>query len=558
MTRSLLAYAAVALLAASIAALRAEETAAPVPIPLVVTDGRGGSIADLSAADLEITEGGLARSISSVKFHGPAPRRIVILLDEYHVTAGTHTERVRAAVTSFLDRHVRRDDTVRIVRPPDHYDETLASHGEAKLALQVFSGRKGDYTPRSPFEAQYLGTAAPLAARQRAQIVRAALESVADAMRTAEGAKALIVLTEGFEQGEPSRARTTTLRAIARAARVSNTPVYILDPSVSRPEDSPLNDAWRSIATQTGGILFEAGSSLDASFARIAADMASRYFVQFESSGKEDGGFHDIQVRAKRKGTVVRAPTGYWAPFPVSRFASPSRDRSYLRTPQTSGLIQPWVRMSPAPSGRTRVTFAWAPRPAGAKAARVNIEAITLEGDKLHASTLPPLSPAGPDGPKEVSFEALPGALQISLEILGGNDARLGMDVQYLNVTRFDRATPVISAVEFVRPRSLPEFNAMQADVHVLPTPARDFLRQDRLLVRVWAFSGQDAATVRIRLLNRLGHELLVLPALGPIGDASQFSLPFARYPRGEYRLEIRASVAGVETTQLLPIRLVG
>ena len=72
-------------------------------------------------------------------------------------------------------------------------------------------------------------------------------------------------------------------------------------------------------ALQTGGMLFEAGSPLDASFARIAADMGARYFVKFDSSGHEDGAFHNVQVRAKRKGTVVRAPSGYWAPFAASR-----------------------------------------------------------------------------------------------------------------------------------------------------------------------------------------------------------------------------------------------
>ena len=42
---------------------------------------------------------------------------------------------------------------------------------------------------------------------------------------TAEDAKALIVVTEGFEQGEPSRARMTTLRAIAGRPVISNMPV---------------------------------------------------------------------------------------------------------------------------------------------------------------------------------------------------------------------------------------------------------------------------------------------------------------------------------------------
>lgn len=306
-------------------------------------------------------------------------------------------------------------------------------------------------------------------------------------------------------------------------------------------------------------MLFDAGNPMEGSFARIATDLGARYVVQFDPSGGEDGGFHGIEVRVKRKGAIVRAPTGYWAPFAASRFAPPSSNRgAYLRTPHASGLIQSWLRMAPGPSGRTRVTFAWAPRPAGAAAARVSLDAITFEGESLHASSLPALRSSNADDRAEVTFEAVPGPIQLSLGIRTGKDVLLNTDVHYVTVPRFDPGKPVISAIEFLRPRSLPEFTAMQADPRVMPTDVRDFLRQDRLLVRVRAFFGQDTPDVRVRLLNRAGHDLLLLPKLSAVGGAAQFELPFARYPRGDYRLEVRASSGGVETTQLLTIRLIG
>jgi hypothetical protein len=429
----------------------------------------------------------------------------------------------------------------------------------ARAALQEFTGRKGDYRPQGAFEAEFMGSAPALASRQRAQIVRAALESVATAMRSAQGAKALIIVTEGFEQGEPTRARTTTLRAIGRAARVSNIPVYILDPSDARPEGSPLNEAWRGIAVQTGGILFEAGGQLDLAFSRIAADLGSRYVIQFEPSAGEDGGFHGIEVRVKRKGATVRAPTGYWAAFPASRFPTRSADRAaYLRTPHSSGLIQPWLRMAPGESGRTRLTFAWAPRAGGATAARVGLDAVTFEGEKLQTASVRALGSSKLEDPAEVTFEAVPGPIQLSLAIHSGTDVLLDTDVRYINVPQFDARKPVIAAIEFVRPRSLPEFTAMQSDPLVMPTDVRDFLRHDRLLLRVRAFMGPQPAAVRVRLLNRARHELLLLPLLPAVGDASQFELPFARYPRGDYLVEVRATSGGAETSQLLSIRVTG
>jgi VWFA-related protein len=560
MARRLIVRAAVVALTATLSpAARGAEPRAPVPVPLVVTDARGRSIPNLQAADVEITENGEARQISSLQFHGPAPRHLALLLDEYHVTPGAPAERTRAAVAAFLDRHVRPDDTVTVVRPPTLHADTPAGLQPSRAAVAQFTGRKGEYATKGTFEAEYMSIAPAFASRQRAQIVRAALESLASTMRETAGAKALIVVTEGFEQGEPSRGRTTTLRTIARAARLANMPVYILDPSAERPEASPLNAAWKAIAAQTGGMLFEAGGNMEESFGRIAADLDARYVAEFEPLDRRDGAFHDIEVRVKRKGAVVRAPSGYWAPFPASRFPTPTvRNTAHLLTPRTSGLIQTWFRMAPASPGRTRVTFAWTPRPAGSRAAHVNVEAVTFEGMKLLAAPVAPLPSAREGVPVEVSFDAPPGPVQVSMAIATEANRVLDTDVRYIDVPQLDRSRPFIAAVEFVRPRSLPEFTAMTANPHVMPTDVREFLRQDRLLIRVRAFASSGVPNVQVRLVNRVGHTLLVLPSLPDVGGAAQFELPFARYPRGEYRLEVKATSGGETVTQLLPVRLIG
>jgi hypothetical protein len=370
-------------------------------------------------------------------------------------------------------------------------------------------------------------------------------------------AKALIVITEGFRSLEPSRMRMTTLRTIARAARLANVPVYILDPS-SDASASSLDGAWGSMAEQTGGMLFKPGSDLDQALSRVAADLQSHYLVEFQGAGKEDGRFHDIDVRVKRRGAQVRAASGYWAPFAPSRLPAMTPRRAYanLLTPHVSGLIQPWFRMAPAANGRTKVTFSWAPR-AGRKvpAERVEFSASTFEGDTLHSATVVAVGAAS-DAPAETTFEAPPGPLQISMKI--GAAKLLDTDVRYVDVPRLDSDRPHIAAVEFVRPRSLPEFRAMQTDARVLPSEVRDFLRSDRLLVRVRAFAAGDPVDVQVTLLNRLGQALMRLPRLQAVEGAAQFELPFARYPRGDYALEIRASAGSERVTQLVAIRVIG
>ena len=334
-------------------------------------------------------------------------------------------------------------------------------------------------------------------------------------------------------------------------------PVYIVDPSPDA-ATSALSEEWAAVARQTGGMLFPANADLDAALDRIAADLQAHYVVEFDGGGLEDGRFHDIDVRVTRRGAQVRAASGYWAPFGPSRLPPMTPHRAYanLLTPHVTGLIQPWFRMAPGDGGRTRVTVSWAARP-GRKVTpeRVDFAALTFEGETLHAATLGPADARG-GARVETTFEAPPGPLQISMAI--GAAKLLGTDVRYIDVPRLDGKRPYIAAIDFIRPRSLPEFRALQTEARVLPAETRDFLRTDRLLVRVRAYSGAGAAAVRLRLLNRQGDALLDLPPLGAVDGAAQFELPFARFPRGEYSLEVTAEAGAERVRQLLTIRVVG
>lgn len=548
-----------ALAAAWSASGHAEPTRPLVSVPLVVTNLRGESIRNLKAPEIEVAENGAVQKIASIVFRGGAPRRVAFFLDEYHVSPGGNTERARASIARFVERHLRPDDQVVIMKPLDPRVAVAPKPNIEAVheALGQFDGRRGVFEPRGAFEAQYMSTAAPAVERQRAQVVRAALENLALSMRGNDTAQALVIVTEGFESDERLRSRTTTLRSVARAARLANAPIYIVDPSAKPGNESPLGERWRAMTTETGGVLFSAGTDMDAALGRIAADLEANYLIEFQGAAKEDGRFHDITVNVTRRGATVRAPSGYWAPFDVSRFTTPPR-RPYanLLTPHVSGLIQPWFRMAPAEGGRTRVTFSWAPRP-GRKIVpeRVEFSAITFEGDLVQASTVLPLRGEA-DGPAETSFVVPPGPLQISMAI--GAAKLLDTDVRYIDVPKLDAERPHVASVEFLRPRSLPEFKAMQSDRTALPTEIRDFLRRDRLLVRVRAFSAAGSAPVTITLTNRFGDPLLELPQLERVDDAAQFDLPFARFARGEYKLHIHVGTGENAITQIVTIRVIG
>jgi hypothetical protein len=389
-------------------------------------------------------------------------------------------------------------------------------------------------------------------------VIRGAIEALAVAVKDPVDAPiAVVLVTEGFPPDERSRTRTTTMRSIARSAALSNVPVYVIDPSLQ--PSSTFTESWHALTSQTGGALFAGVSDLDAAFLRVAQDLQAQYLVRFESSGRQDGGFHDLQVRAMRKGTSLRAPTGYWAPFPAPKIvtASATRYRDLL-TPHISGLLRPYFRMSPGHDGRTRVTFAWSPQRTDGRAANVRFAALSFEGVRFHEASVRPGGLAATGEGMVTSFEVAPGPLQISMAVTTAAGSLLDTDVRYLDVPNLNGLRPVIAGVDFIRPRSLPEFTALARDPNAFATEVRDFHRQDRLLIRVRAYSGQGPATVEARLLNQAGHRLLELPSLGSVDGASQFDLSLARYARGEYRLEVRASNGSDVVTQLLTVRLIG
>src|SRR5918999_35116 len=108
-----------ALLGARSAPGLAEPNQPLVTVPLFVTDVRGQSIRNLKAPEIEVAECGTPQKVSSIAFRGGAVRRVAFFLDEYHVSPGASTERVKASIARFVERHLGADDSVVMMKPLD-------------------------------------------------------------------------------------------------------------------------------------------------------------------------------------------------------------------------------------------------------------------------------------------------------------------------------------------------------------------------------------------------------------------------------------------------------
>src|SRR4029453_17948631 len=87
-----------------------------------------------------------------------------------------------------------------------------------------------------------------------------------------------------------------------------------------------------------------------------------------------DGKFHEIKVRVKRRGVQVNARRGYWAASEKEMTAAAEAAATPVNVPLTAALsglsdsvntraVAVWTGFAKADAERTRVMFTWEPNP---------------------------------------------------------------------------------------------------------------------------------------------------------------------------------------------------
>jgi VWFA-related protein len=123
------------------------------------------------------------------------------------------------------------------------------------------------------------------------------------------GRKAMIVLTDGVDQGSQEK-----LKDALEAAQKADVICYVLllfDPRYG----SDMSD-MSHLAEQTGGRAISVGSAdkLDKAFAQISSELRSQYSLAYTPTNeKHDGTFRKIEIKSK-DGYKVQARKGYYAP----------------------------------------------------------------------------------------------------------------------------------------------------------------------------------------------------------------------------------------------------
>jgi VWFA-related protein len=643
-----------------------------VRVDVIVSDGKGQPVTDLTLADFEVLEDGKPQKIEQFRLvrvdgnlppDSPRPREIrnrideeielskddvrlfVLFFDDYHVRLGNSLA-VKEPLIRWVQTQLRPNDVVGIMYPLTPLDGISFTRNTASVvsAIERFEGRKFDYRPRNQLEEQYARAPTEVVEQIRNQVVMTALRGLATRLGgLREGRKAIIYVSEGLtvllppqmrnmdasqgRMGNPGggiaplspmagennpREQTAAvfaeadlysqLRDVFTTANRNNAAIYTLDPRGLTPFEYGIDegvgprqdasalrltqDTLRSIADETDGRAIVNRNDLAPGLAQIVRDSSFYYLLGYNSTqAPQDGKFHPIQVRVKRRGTDVRARKGYWAltaddvkkadivtpetPKPIQQALA-----SISTSVQAGKYVRTWLGTSRGEAGKTRVTLIWEPIPASAAGAlrnqpqpgRLSVIAAGANGDLVFrgrvpdaaiASTGPPSTPAAPaaTAPQRLEFDAPPGALELRLSVEGVGAGGV-LDSEIRNITIPDLTAPdaAISTPRVHRARTALDFRTIAADAAAVPAIARDFSRSERLLIR---FDVYGNGTPTALLMNRNGQKMADIPvAPASVGGTHQIDMSLAAIASGEYLIEVTVKGATGEVKELIPLRV--
>jgi len=288
-----------------------------VDLFFTVKDRSGTLVPHLTQEDCSVIEDQQSQTLKSFTAETSQPLTLGILLD----TSGSQSRvlpREQQAASSFIERVLQPQDEAFLLSFDVNVDllqdftnsAPLLSAALNRAQINTAGGNGAAGIPGAG------GGTVPSIGEPRGTLLYDALSEAAARKMTQEtGRKALLLLTDGQDQG--SRA---SLRDAIAAAQKSNLIVYVIliaDRSLLGEFDSAPYTAMKKITEETGGRLIEVGSNvkkLDAAFQQIEDELRTQYLASYVSTNpKMDGSFRRISVSCRNDSLKVQVRKGYFA-----------------------------------------------------------------------------------------------------------------------------------------------------------------------------------------------------------------------------------------------------
>ena len=550
----------------------------------VTATARDEPVTDLATADFEVTEDDVPQAVQTSQFirvdgerksdlNDPLEirsrdhavleaaredvRLFAIFLDDYHIDKKPNiTLPLRDALTRFVGQLRSNDLTVLMEPLTTLYDlKYTRSKPDLINRIRTFEGRRGELFPvKSPIEE------AQLSQRNwqelRAGVTLSALTALATQLGgLREGRKSILFVSQGppVRPGSPNDDR---LKEAIEAANRGNVTIHVLDPRPLGAVAFGGDDVLRRIAYDTGGRAIVNTNDPSDQLEGVMVDASAYYLIGYTPTRTaNDGKFHRIEVKVKRRAVKVTARRGYWAASEKEITAAAEAAATPVNIALTTALaalsqstsntrtVAVWTGMSRGGGGLTRMTVTWEANPtsAGDKPARLEIQPV----DEAGKPTMEAQVIAGTPGeiPMVAHFDLAPGRHRIRLTSLTTAGETIDRWMQAMTLPSLSSELIVLSTPRFFRARGMIEFRAIEANPAPAPTAATRFRPSDRVLVEIECQTPAGTTPeIKVDLLNAKGDVLRPLETPPLANGRLRMTLPVGSLAPSTYVLKITAS----------------
>ena len=262
-----------------------------------VLDKHGAIISDLNQSDFQIFEDGQPQTIRYFSRQTDLPLTLGLMIDT-SMSQDRVLDSERSASFRFLDQVLReKEDKVFVVQ----FDIAILTRQELTSSYRDLNDALSSVNTPTRRELTNGGERGTL-------LYDALVKASKDVMQTQTGRKALIVLTDGEDNGSD-----LTLADSIDAAQRADTLVY----SIYFSESGGFGRrVLERLSAETGGGFFEITKkrSVDDIYSIIQNELRSQYNIGYVSDKPVTiGEFRKIQLKTSGKGLTVQARDRYWA-----------------------------------------------------------------------------------------------------------------------------------------------------------------------------------------------------------------------------------------------------
>ena len=568
-----------------------------VRVDVTVTQRGDEPVADLTIDEFEITEDDIPQTVETVKFikvdgtrtsnldepleirskeHALLEaaredvRLFAIFLDDYHISKRPDiTLPLREVLTKFINQ-LGPNDLVALMDPLTTLYDLKYTRSKPELLAKVrnFEGRYGETFPvKSVIEEAQLSQRNWM--ELRSGVTLSALKALATQMGgLRDGRKSILFFSQGpgVRPGSPN---DHLMREIDEAANRGNVTIHVIDPRPLGTVGFGGDTVLRRLAGDTGGRAIVNTNNPTDQLEGVMADASAYYLVGYTPSRRtNDGRFHEIEVRVKRRGVRVNARRGYWAASEKEITAAAEAAATPVNTALTGALavlsdsvntraVAIWTGFAKADADKTRVMFTWETNQAGQaqKPARLEIQPV----DDAGKETMPAQVIGGAPGelPLMARFDFPGGRQRLRFTSLTASGDVIDRWVQAQAVPDFSKDTLVLATPKILRARNMLEFRAIEANPAASPTATTRFGPTDRILIELDVQAPEGAAPqVKVDLLNAKGDFLQTLQTLNVTGGKTRMPLPVGSLANSTYVLRIEATAGDQSAQQWVAFRV--